>query len=123
MDKYKENKQQKGLYLYGSFGCGKSYLVAAMFNELAKENIKSAIIFWPEYLRDLKDSFNSTYKNEFSDKFNLIKKAPLLLIDDIGAESVTSWSRDEILCPLLQYRMDENLKANRTARACSSITA
>jgi len=109
MDKYKEDKHQKGLYLYGSFGSGKSYLVSAMFNELAKENVKSAIIFWPEYLRDLKDSFNSSYKNEFSDKFNLIKKSPLLLIDDIGAESVTSWSRDEILCPLLQYRMDEKL--------------
>ena len=33
----------------------------------------------------------------------------LLLIDDIGAEALTSWNRDEILCPLLQYRMDNNL--------------
>lgn len=109
MDKYKENKKQKGLYLYGSFGSGKSYLISAMFNELAKENIKSAIVFWPEYLNDLKSSFNSTYRNEFRDKFNTIKKAPLLLIDDIGAESVTAWSRDEVLCPILQYRMDEKL--------------
>ena len=27
----------------------------------------------------------------------------------IGAESATAWSRDEILCPILQYRMDEKL--------------
>ena len=106
---YRENKNIKGLYLYGNFGCGKSYLVSATFNELAKEGIKSAIVFWPEFLRDLKASFNSEYKNEFNDKFNSIKKAPLLLIDDIGAESVTAWSRDEILCPILQYRMDEKL--------------
>ena len=109
IEKYKENKNQKGLYLYGNFGSGKSYLISATLNELAKEGIKSAIIFWPEFLRDLKASFNSEYKNEFNDKFNTIKKAPLLLIDDIGAESATAWSRDEILCPILQYRMDEKL--------------
>lgn len=109
MEKYKEDKHQKGLYLYGNFGCGKTYLIAAMFNEMAKEGIKSAMVFWPEFLRDLKASFNSEYKNEFNDKFNSIKKAPLLLIDDIGAESATAWSRDEVLCPLLQYRMDEKL--------------
>ena len=38
-----------------------------------------------------------------------IKKVPLLLIDDIGAESTTPWSRDEILMPILQYRMDSSL--------------
>lgn len=109
MEKYRENTNQKGLYLCGNFGCGKTYLISAMFNELAKEGIKSAIVFWPEYLRDLKSTFNSEYKNEFSNKYNQIKKVPLLLIDDLGAESATAWSRDEILCPLLQYRMDEKL--------------
>lgn len=106
IQKYQENPRQKGLYIYGNFGCGKTYLISAMFNELAKEGVKSAIVFWPEYLRDLKASFNT---NEFASKFNQVKKVPLLLIDDLGAENATAWSRDEILCPLLQYRMDENL--------------
>lgn len=95
----------KGLYLTGNFGCGKTYLIVAMFNELAKKNVKSAIVFWPEFLRDLKSSFDTNY----SDKIEYIKKVPLLLIDDLGAEAVTSWSRDEILCSILQYRMDEKL--------------
>ncbi len=98
-------KNSKGLYLCGSFGSGKTYLVAALFNEFAKEGVKSAIIFWPEYLRELKSSFGS----DFKEKVEQIKKVPLLLIDDIGAESATSWSRDDILCPLLQYRMQEHL--------------
>lgn len=109
IEKYKENKNQKGLYLCGNFGSGKTYLISAMFNELAKEGIQSAIVFWPEFLRELKASFNSEYKNEFNEKYNKIKKAPLLLIDDIGAETTSSWNRDEILCPILQYRMDEKL--------------
>lgn len=105
INNYDTNKYQKGLYLYGNFGCGKTYLIAAMFNELAKRNVKSAIIYWPEYLRDLKSSFDT----DFKEKFEYIKKVTLLLIDDIGAESVTSWSRDEILGPILQYRMQEKL--------------
>ena len=106
---YKKDIHQKGLYLYGNFGCGKTYLIASCFNELAKEGVKSAIVFWPEFLNDLKSSFNSVNKNEFKNKYNAVKKAPILLIDDIGAELVTPWSRDEILCPLLQYRMEEKL--------------
>lgn len=102
---YRNKKEVKGLYLYGSFGCGKTYLISAMMNELAKDGIKSAMIFWPEFLRYLKGSFGST----FNEKFEQIQKAPLLLIDDLGAEVVTPWARDEVLGPILQYRMLEGL--------------
>lgn len=99
---YIEKSNQKGLYLSGNFGCGKTYLVAALFNELARKGYKSAILFWPEFLRQ-------AFYDDFKEKYEYVKKVPLLLIDDIGAENVTAWSRDEILCPLLQYRMDEGL--------------
>lgn len=97
-------KEAKGLYLNGNFGCGKTYLISATFNELAKQNIKSAIIYWPEFLRSLKTSFDSGYNK----KYEYIKNVELLLIDDIGAEEVTGWSRDEILGTILQYRMQEH---------------
>ena len=42
-------------------------------------------------------------------KFELLKKIPLLLLDDIGAENCSNWSRDEVLGPILQYRMDNHL--------------
>lgn len=103
---YEKNPHLKGLYLSGSFGSGKTYLISAMFNELAKSGVKSAIIFWPEFIVDLKSSIG---KEDFSIKLERIKKVPLLLIDDIGAEITTAWSRDEILCPIVQYRMQEGL--------------
>lgn len=101
----------KGLYLHGNFGSGKTYLVAALFNELAKKGVKSAIIYFPEFLRTLKASFQKYEESEgtFSEKYEYIKRIPLLLIDDIGAENVTAWGRDEILGTLLQYRMNEGL--------------
>jgi len=102
---YDENKKMKGLYLSGNFGSGKTYLISAAFNELSKKGVKSAIIYWPEFLRSLKSSFD----DDFKERFDYIKKIPLLLIDDIGAENVTYWSRDEILGTILQYRMEEGL--------------
>ncbi len=101
-DFVKKYPSNKGLYLHGSFGCGKSYLISACLNELAKKNIKSCIVFWPEFLRNLKSSFDSDYEQ----KIDYIKNVELLLIDDLGAENVTNWGRDEILGAILQYRMD-----------------
>ena len=105
---YKKGNIGKGLFLHGNFGCGKTYLISALFNELAKDNIKSVIVYWPEYLRSLKTSFGSS-SDEFKNKYNELKYAKLLLIDDLGAETVTSWSRDEVLGTILQYRMQEDL--------------
>ena len=113
IDSYFKNypSDMKGLYLHGNFGSGKTYLIAALFNELAKKGEKSAIIYFPEFLRTLKASFQKYEESEgsFSEKYEYIKRIPLLLIDDIGAENVTAWGRDEILGTLLQYRMNENL--------------
>lgn len=105
IDNYPKDKHQKGLYLYGNFGSGKTYLLSACLNELAKQNYKSTIVFWPEFLRDLKASF----QNDYSEKFEIVKHSPILLIDDIGAEVITAWARDEIFCPLVQYRMEQKL--------------
>lgn len=98
----------KALYLTGSFGSGKTYLISALFNELAKQNISSVIVYFPEFLRTLKSSFNDI-ENSYNERFNYVKNAKLLLIDDIGAENLTTWGRDEILGTILQYRMQENL--------------
>ena len=106
---YKKGIISKGMFLHGNFGCGKTYLLAAMLNELAKSNVKSVIVYWPEYLRSLKSCFQSSSSDEFKDMFNEIKYAKILLIDDLGAESVTSWNRDEVLGTILQYRMQEGL--------------
>lgn len=105
---YPNNKHKKGLYLCGCFGGGKTYLISAMLNELAKSGIKSAILYWPEFLNNLKMSFQDSNSN-FRYNLEKIKKIDILFIDDIGAENMTAWSRDDVLSPILQYRMQECL--------------
>ncbi|MGN1323150.1 MAG: primosomal protein DnaI [Bacilli bacterium] len=106
-DDFKSDKQTKGLYLSGSFGSGKTYILSALLNELSKLNYSCIIVYYPELLRSIKESFNS---DDYNERINEIKKCDLLLLDDIGAETTTSWNRDEILGTILQYRMD-NKKA------------
>ena len=102
---YKKGNTFKGLYLSGNFGSGKSYIISATLNELVSNGYNAALIYYPEFLRTLKSSF----KTDFDEQFDFARKADLLLLDDIGAENLTSWSRDEILGPILQYRMDNKL--------------
>ena len=102
---YKKDKNSKGCFLHGSFGSGKTFILAALFNELAKNGAHAVIIYYPEMLRNLRESFN----DDFASKMYELQHADLLLIDDIGAESVSEWNRDEILGTILQYRMESNL--------------
>lgn len=106
LENYDKDKRVKGLYLYGSFGVGKTYILGAIANELAMRKIPSMLIYVPEFTRELKGSIQEHTLNE---KIEAVKKVPVLMLDDIGAESMSSWMRDEILGTILQYRMLENL--------------
>ena len=95
----------KGLYLHGNFGTGKTYILASLLNELKnKYNIRIEIVYFPELLRNLKENLYTV-----SDKLNYLENVDILLIDDLGAEKVTDWGRDEILGTILQTRMNKNM--------------
>lgn len=102
----KEELPGKGLYFHGPFGVGKTYFLGVIANELSKKNISSMLIYMPEFVREMKASIKDDSMNSKVDAF---KKSPVLLLDDIGAESQSAWFRDEILGSILQYRMMERL--------------
>ncbi|MGE7927970.1 primosomal protein DnaI [Lysinibacillus xylanilyticus] len=96
----------KGYYLYGKFGVGKSFVLGALANELAAIKIRSVVVFVPEFLREMKNAIGDNTLNE---KIDYVKKAPVLMLDDLGAETMTAWTRDEILGTIFHYRMAEQL--------------
>lgn len=106
LKKKMKNEKVKGLYLSGSFGSGKSYILSALVNELSNKGFKTVNIYYPALLKRLKSSFNEDNYDEVLDE---IMMSDVLLIDDIGAENNSAWSRDEVLSTILQYRMDNEL--------------
>lgn len=101
-------KPRKGLYLFGNFQIGKTYFLAAAANYLASVGIESLLIYFPDLVRVLK-SLSFSDKVAFEEKINYLKKVPVLMLDDLGAELNSEWVRDEILGPVLNYRIQENL--------------
>lgn len=95
--------KQAGIYLYGKFGVGKSFMMAAMANKLAEKGVSTTLIHYPTFISD-----NAGF-DELKWQANDIKKVEVLVLDDIGAESNNDWIRDNILQVILQYRMQENL--------------
>ncbi|MGA8942405.1 MAG: primosomal protein DnaI [Thermoactinomyces sp.] len=96
----------QGLYLYGAFGVGKSYIAGAITNQLAKHGIPSLMVHFPTLVEELKESIAD---NQIGDKIDALKKTQVLILDDIGAESLTPWLRDEVLSVVLHNRMVEKL--------------
>lgn len=104
-DSFDPYKTQKGLYLHGSFGTGKTFLIAALLNELKdKYHVSTEIVYFPELLRKLKEDLSLV-----GEKLENFEGTDILLLDDIGAEKVTEWGRDEILGTILQTRMNKGL--------------
>ncbi len=104
----KEYPNKKGIYLYGSFGSGKSYIINALLNELSRKGSTCVSVYYPLLLRELKSSFKDSDKECFDQIYNKLLRCDVLLIDDIGAENNTAWARDEILGSILQSRMDND---------------
>ena len=96
----------KGMYLHGEFGTGKSFILGAIANQLKTKKIPSTIIYLPEFIRTLKSGFKD---GTFETKLAKVREANILMLDDIGAEEITPWVRDEIIGPILHYRMVQEL--------------
>ena len=104
---YIKNPENKGIYLYGQGGCGKSTLMGFLIRCLVTKGYKCGFIHFPTFLMDIKASFGNEGINN---SIELMKNLDYLVIDDVGGENVTPWSRDEILSAVIAYRL-QNQKA------------
>lgn len=85
----------KGLFITGTYGVGKTYLASCIANETIKN--KNTVVFGT--LIQLLDYIKDTYKDsDMSDKeyLNLYSSADLLIIDDLGKEKPTEWVLEKL---------------------------
>lgn len=100
LNSYKENK---GVFLYGEMGIGKTYLIHAFLNYFIKEYNQKV---YSIRINNLIQNFvNRNKSEEFAQYFNKIVTIPILLIDDIGSEIVDDFGRDTVLFPILDERL------------------
>lgn len=98
--------EDKGLYIHGPMGTGKTYLAACAANWYGERGRKTAFLHYPSFCMRMAAGVRT---GEFSLELKKAMSAYFCVIDDIGAESVTEWNRDQILLPLLNERYEKHL--------------
>ncbi|MDF7673082.1 primosomal protein DnaI [Lactobacillus sp. ESL0701] len=106
LSKYRRNPHQKGLYLEGNFGVGKTYILAGLANHVAAMNKNVVFLHVPTFIAKLSSHFED---NSLQNEIDRVSQCDLLILDDIGAETLSQWSRDDVLGVILQARMDNVL--------------
>lgn len=101
------SSRDTGLFLSGSVGVGKTYILTAIANEYALNKKRVAFIHVPTFVNYMK---NIVYNDSdlYRRLLNRINNANLVIFDDLGAESVTHFVRDDLLLPILNFRMDND---------------
>ena len=90
--------------LAGESGCGKTHLAAAIANQVVSGTYGEVMfVVVPDLLDYLRAAFNPQSTMPYDRRFDEIKNAPLLVLDDLGTESATPWAKEKLF-QLLNYR-------------------
>lgn len=95
---------QGWLVLMGGFGTGKTHLAAAIANHL-KEHSMMHIMFLtvPDLMDYLRMAFDPAAGVSFDDRFQEVRGADVLVLDDLGTENATSWAKEKLF-QIIDYR-------------------
>ncbi|MFH1032260.1 MAG: ATP-binding protein [Chloroflexota bacterium] len=102
------DKPEGWLVFAGPSGSGKTHLAAAIANERIEKGYPAFYITVPDLLDHLRSSFGPNSEMPFDELFEQVRNAPLLILDDLGAQSSTPWAREK-LDQLLNHRFNNKL--------------
>ena len=87
----------------GTFGCGKTHLAASIANSRDDQGQPALFVVMPDLLDHLRAAFGPQSSVSYDKRFEEVRTAPLLVLDDLGTESATPWAREK-LYQLINYR-------------------
>ncbi len=111
------SEDSKGIRLTGNYGCGKTHLTASIIHRLAERGIGGVFVVVPELLRAIRHGYNQ--QNDDSDRLvKLTEEAPLLVLDDLGAEKPSDWVREQLY--VIINRRYENMLPTIVTTNCTT---
>lgn len=87
------NATDKGMFLYGETGCGKTHLAVATLQEWIKHD-DGMFFTLPNLFSVLKDSIGD--KQKLDDVLSKLLETKLLVLDDMGAEKFSEWVGEQM---------------------------
>lgn len=91
------------LVFSGPSGCGKTHLAAAIANRCIEQGHPALFMVVPDLLDHLRAAYRPDSEIGYDELFELVRSAPLLILDDLGVHSSTPWA-DEKLFQIVNHR-------------------
>jgi len=95
------------LLLQGTYGTGKTHLAAAIANQAVAKGTPTLFLTVPDLLDLLRATFGAD-EVRFDERFDQVRNAPLLVLDDLGTHSATEWAREKLF-QIINYRYVNSL--------------
>ena len=96
------------LLLTGAYGCGKTHLAAAIANARLDLGEPALFMVTPDLLDHLRTTFSPDSEIAYDELFETLRNTPLLILDDLGAQSSTPWAQEKLF-QLLNHRYNAQL--------------
>jgi DNA replication protein DnaC len=94
---------QDWLVFFGNYGCGKTHLAAAIANYQQERGNQVLFVTVPDLLDYLRLTFSPGATGNFDRRFQTVRNASLLILDDVGTESATAWAKEKLF-QIISYR-------------------
>ena len=104
---YAENPEG-WLVLFGGYGCGKTHLAAAIANRAIERGQPVLFVVVPDLLDYLRATFGPNSPATYDERFDQVRNAPLLILDDLGTQSSTAWAQEKLF-QILNHRYNARL--------------
>lgn len=103
------HRKQGWLILLGASGTGKTHLAAAIGNQCEHDGVPVMFVNVADLLDYLRQTFSPNASASFDDRFQQVKDAPLLILDDLGGvDHSKAWVKEKLL-QIMKHRHVRNL--------------
>ncbi len=96
------------IVLSGASGCGKTHIAAAVVNRMLERGEPALFMVVPDLLDHLRAAYDPNAEMGYDELFERVRNAPLLVLDDLGAQSATPWAQEKLF-QIINHRFNTRL--------------